>query len=53
VAEVFEDHVPVIYFLGIAPGRCYQAMLPTFISGWKRQDIDGAHHIQSARPGRA
>jgi putative restriction endonuclease len=25
--------VRFIYFLGIAPGR-YQAMLPTFISGW-------------------
>ena len=25
--------VPVIYFLGVAPGR-YQALVPTFISGW-------------------
>jgi hypothetical protein len=24
---------PLIYFLGIAPGR-YQAMVPAFISGW-------------------
>ena len=31
--EAFENQIPVIYFLGIAPGR-YQAMLPTFISGW-------------------
>jgi putative restriction endonuclease len=31
--EAFENLVPVIYFLGIAPGR-YQAMMPTFISGW-------------------
>jgi putative restriction endonuclease len=31
--EAFENQVPIIYFLGIAPGR-YQAMLPTFISGW-------------------
>lgn len=31
--EAFENQVPVIYFLGIAPGR-YQAMLPTFIVGW-------------------
>ena len=28
-----ENHVPIVYFLGIAPGR-YQAMLPEFISGW-------------------
>ena len=31
--EAYENRVPVIYFLGIAPGR-YQAMLPTFITGW-------------------
>ena len=31
--EAYENQVPVIYFLGIAPGR-YQAMLPTFIIGW-------------------
>jgi putative restriction endonuclease len=31
--EAFDHRVPIIYFLGIAPG-CYQAMLPTFISGW-------------------
>jgi hypothetical protein len=31
--EAFENRVPIIYFLGIAPGR-YQAMLPTFICGW-------------------
>ena len=30
--EAFENGVPVVYFLGIAPGR-YQA-LPVFISGW-------------------
>jgi putative restriction endonuclease len=31
--EAFENNVPIIYFLGIAPG-CYQAILPAFISGW-------------------
>ena len=31
--EAFENQVPIIYFLGIAPG-IYQAMLPTFIVGW-------------------
>jgi putative restriction endonuclease len=30
--EAFENRIPVIYFLGIAPGR-YQAMFPVFISG--------------------
>jgi putative restriction endonuclease len=36
--EAFENQVPVIYFLGIAPGR-YQAMLPTFISGWDAEEL--------------
>ncbi len=31
--EAHENQIPIIYFLGIAPGR-YQAMLPAFISGW-------------------
>lgn len=31
--EAFENRIPVIYFLGIAPG-CYQAILPVFIAGW-------------------
>lgn len=31
--EAYEHRVPVIYFLGIAPGR-YQAILPAFIADW-------------------
>src|SRR6267154_2680060 len=31
--EAMENQIPIIYFLGIAPGR-YQAILPAFISGW-------------------
>src|ERR1700704_4847399 len=31
--EAFESKIPIIYFLGISPGR-YQAILPTFICGW-------------------
>lgn len=31
--EAFENQIPVIYFLGVAPGR-YEAMVPTFIAGW-------------------
>jgi putative restriction endonuclease len=30
--EAFENGIPVIYFLGIAPGR-YQAIVPAFVSG--------------------
>ena len=31
--EAFENRIPVIYFLGVAPGL-YQAIIPTYISGW-------------------
>ena len=31
--EALENRVPVIYFLGVAPGL-YQAIIPTYISGW-------------------
>jgi len=31
--EAMENRIPVIYFLGIAPGR-YEAFFPTFIIGW-------------------
>jgi putative restriction endonuclease len=30
--EAFENRIPIIYFLGIAPSR-YEAMLPVFIAG--------------------
>ena len=36
--EAMENQIPVIYFLGIAPGR-YQAMLPTFIVGWNSRTL--------------
>jgi putative restriction endonuclease len=36
--EAFEHRIPIIYFLGIAPGR-YQAMLPAFISGWNQSTL--------------
>ena len=29
----WENQIPVIYFLGVSPGR-YQAIIPTFISNW-------------------
>jgi len=31
--DAFEQQVPIIYFLGVAPG-CYQAIVPTFVAGW-------------------
>ena len=36
--EVFVARIPIIYFLGIAPGR-YQAILPVFISGWDAKSL--------------
>ena len=36
--EAYEHRIPVIYFLGIAPG-CYQALLPVFISGWDAKTL--------------
>ena len=31
--EAFENQIPVIYFLGVAP-KCYMAVFPAYISGW-------------------
>ena len=36
--EAFQNRVPIIYFLGIAPGR-YQAIFPIFISGWNAKSL--------------
>ena len=36
--DAYESRVPVIYFLGFAPG-CYQAVLPAFISGWDAKTL--------------
>jgi putative restriction endonuclease len=34
--EAFVQRVPLIYFLGISPGR-YQAIVPAFVAGWNAQ----------------
>lgn len=36
--EAFERQVPIIYFLGIAPGK-YRAIWPVFISGWDPESL--------------
>jgi len=36
--EAYENKIPVIYFLGVAPGR-YQAVLPCFICGWDAESL--------------
>lgn len=45
--EAFENRIPIIYFLGIAPGR-YQAMLPAFVSGWDAKGLKA--HIAFGLP---
>jgi putative restriction endonuclease len=52
--EAMQRQIPLIYFLGIAPGR-YQAMVPTFIMGWnaralKAQIVFGIPDEDAARP---
>lgn len=39
--DVFDNQIPIIYFLGIAPGR-YQAILPAFIAGWDPKTLKAA-----------
>ncbi|MGA0601511.1 HNH endonuclease [Caulobacter sp. KR2-114] len=36
--EAFENQIPIIYFLGVAPGR-YEAMMPAFIADWDSQTL--------------
>jgi putative restriction endonuclease len=36
--EAMENRVPVIYFLGIAPG-IYQAVIPTYVIGWDSKSL--------------
>ena len=36
--EAMENRIPVIYFLGVAPGR-YEAFFPTFIIGWNPKTL--------------
>jgi putative restriction endonuclease len=36
--EAWEQQIPLLYFLGISPGR-YHAIVPAFIAGWDRQDL--------------
>ena len=39
--EAHEHQVPVIYFLGVAPGK-YQALVPTFVSGWNPASLSAS-----------
>lgn len=48
--EALENRTPVIYFLGIAPGR-YQAVLPAFISGWDPKALTARVAFAAAEEG--
>jgi putative restriction endonuclease len=48
--EAFEHDAPIIYFLGIAPGR-YQAVFPAFITGWDAKALKA--RVAFGEPGRA
>ena len=39
--DAFENQVPVMYFLGVSPGR-YQAIIPTFITGWDKYALNSS-----------
>lgn len=36
--EAMENRVPIIYFLGVAPGY-YQACVPTYVTGWDARTL--------------
>lgn len=36
--EASEHRIPIMYFLGVAPGR-YHVMMPAFIAGWDAQGL--------------
>ena len=48
--EAMENRIPIIYFLGVAPG-VYQPLLPTFVVGWdaNRLKAQVAFGLQEAR----
>jgi len=48
--EAMENRVPIIYFLGVAPGY-YQAFVPTFIIGWDSRALKA--RVAFGMPGQA
>jgi putative restriction endonuclease len=39
--EAMENGVPIVYFLGVAPGR-YKAIAPVFVSGWDAKALSAS-----------
>lgn len=48
--QAMEDRVPIIYFLGVAPGM-YQPILPTYVVGWDARGLKAeiAFGLQEAK----
>ena len=36
--EAFENRIPIIYFIGVAPG-CFTAIVPSYVGGWNRETL--------------
>ena len=47
--QAHQDHVPIIYFLGVAPGR-YTAIWPAFIADWSAADLMARLAFGSSKP---
>lgn len=47
--EAMESRIPIIYFIGIAPG-CYTAVVPAFVAGWDRIGLKA--HVAVSEPSR-
>lgn len=50
--QAMENEIPIIYFLGISPGR-YEALLPTFIVGWDAATLKARIAFAVAEDGKA
>src|SRR5262245_39738533 len=50
--EAMENQIPVIYFLGVSPGR-YEAVVPTFIVGWDAATLKARIAFAVAEDGKA
>ena len=48
--EAMEAQIPVIYFLGVSPGR-YAAIFPTFIVGWSANELKASVAFSASSAG--
>jgi putative restriction endonuclease len=48
--EALENRIPVVYFLGVSPGRCL-GIVPAYISNWDRTGLKAEVSFAAASPG--